>query len=108
VSPDFVNEHTSLRGHSRHGRADYRSALDRFLADFAELHYEVLQLLVDGRRAAAEYRMTFRMLSAGGRPVSVRGVFLFALDDAGLIAHRTDFWDSAQVDRQLADGEPAG
>lgn len=102
VSPDFVNEHTSVRGHSRRGRADYRRALERFLADFADLHYETVQLLVDGPRAALEYLMSFRMLSAGGRPVAVRGVFLFTVDDAGLISHRIDFWDSAQVERQLA------
>jgi hypothetical protein len=45
--------------------------------------------------------MSFRMLPAEGRPVSVRGVFLFRVDAAGLIAHRIDFWDSAVVDRQL-------
>jgi steroid delta-isomerase-like uncharacterized protein len=102
VAEDFVNEHTSARGHSLRGRAAYRSALDRFLADFADLRYDVVQLLVDGDRAAAEYRMSFRMVSAGGRAVSIRGVFLFRVDDAGRIAHRVDFWDSAEVDRQLA------
>jgi ketosteroid isomerase-like protein len=101
VSEDFVNEHTSERGHSRHGRAAYRAALQRFLAEFADLRYEIAQVLVDGDRAAVEYRMSFRMLPAEGRPVSVRGVFLFRVDAAGLIAHRIDFWDSAVVDRQL-------
>lgn len=101
MSDDFVNEHTSERGHSRNGRAAYRAALDRFLADFADLRYEVAHMLIDGDRAAVEYRMSFRMVPAKGRPVSVRGVFLFRVNDAGLIAHRTDFWDSAVVDRQL-------
>jgi ketosteroid isomerase-like protein len=75
--------------------------LERFLADFADLQYEIAQLLVDDDRAAVEYRMTFRMIPVDGRPVSVRGVFLFRVDAAGLIAHRVDFWDSAVVDRQL-------
>lgn len=101
MAEDFVNEHTSERGHSRHGREEYRAALARFLADFADLRYEVAQLLVDGNRAAVEYRMSFRMIPVDGRPVSVRGVFLFRVDAAGLIAHRVDFWDSAVVERQL-------
>jgi SnoaL-like domain len=65
------------------------------------LHYEVAQVLVDDDRAAVEYRMSFRMMPVGGRPVSVRGVFLFRVNATGLIAHRVDFWDSAVVDRQL-------
>lgn len=101
MADDFINEHTSERGRTRHGRAAYRIALDRFLADFADLRYEVEQMLVDDDRAAVEYRMSFRMLPAGARPVAVRGVFLFRVDAAGLIAHRIDFWDSAVVDRQL-------
>lgn len=56
---------------------------------------------MSGDRAAAEYRMSFRMASAGGRPVAIRGVFLFRVDADGRIAHRTDFWDSGEVDRQL-------
>lgn len=102
MAEDFVNEHTSERGHSRRGRADYREALEGFLADFADLRYELAQLIVDGDRAAAEYRLSFRMVPAGDRPVSIRGVFLFRVDGAGRIAHRIDFWDGAEVDRQLA------
>lgn len=56
---------------------------------------------MSGDRAAAEYRMSFRMASAGGRPVAIRGVFLFRVDADGHIAHRTDFWDGSEVDRQL-------
>ena len=101
VAEDFVNEHTSARGHSRYGRTAYRAALDGFLAEFAELHYDLEQLIVSGDRAAAEYRMSFRMASAQGRPVSIRGVFLFRVAADGHIAHRTDFWDGSEVDRQL-------
>jgi hypothetical protein len=32
--------------------------------------------------------------------VSNCGVFLFTVDSDGLIAHRTDYWDSGQVMRQ--------
>jgi steroid delta-isomerase-like uncharacterized protein len=101
VGEEFVNEHTSTMGHSRKGRAEYRAALDGFLAEFGDLHYAADQILVDGDAAAVPYVMTFRMRSAGDRPVRIRGVFVFAVAD-GLIARRTDYWDSGEVQRQLA------
>jgi steroid delta-isomerase-like uncharacterized protein len=104
VSEDFVNEHTSTMGHSRSGRADYRAALTGFLAEFDDLHYDVEDLIVEGDRAAVAYRMSFKMVSAGGSPVSVRGMFRFRVDADGLIAHRIDYWDSGEVRRQLAAG----
>jgi ketosteroid isomerase-like protein len=102
VADDFVNEHTSVLGHSRFGRAAYREALDGFLAGFAGLRYELEDLVVDDDRACAAYRMSFRMVSAGDVPVTVRGVFRFRVDADGLIAHRVDYWDSGEVKRQLA------
>lgn len=101
VAEDFVNEHTSTMGHSRRGRAEYRRALDEFLADFTELNYAAEQVIVDGARIAVPYRMSCRVQSAGGAPLEVRGVFVFAVDETGLISHRTDYWDSAEVRRQL-------
>ena len=100
VADDFVNEHTSTLGHSRRGRAEYRRALGAFLADFGDLRYEVEDVLIDGDRAAVPYRMSFVLRSAGDAPVSVRGVFVFRVE-AGLVAHRTDYWDSGEVKRQL-------
>lgn len=101
VTHDFVNEHTSGTGTSRYGRTEYRGALDGFLADFGELRYDVESAIVDGDRAAVPYRMSFILHTAGNRPVSVRGVFVFVVVD-GLIAHRTDYWDSGEVQRQLS------
>jgi steroid delta-isomerase-like uncharacterized protein len=101
VSEDFVNEHTSTMGHSRSGRARYRAALTGFLAEFDQLHYDVEDLIVEDDRAAVAYRMSFRMVSAGGTPVTVRGIFRFRVDADGLIAHRVDYWDSGEVHRQL-------
>lgn len=103
VSEDFVNEHTSAMGHSRFGRAEYRAALTGFLADFQQLHYDVEDVIVEDERAAVAYRLSFLMTSAGGAPVSVRGVFRFRVDADGRIAHRVDYWDSAEVRRQLPD-----
>jgi steroid delta-isomerase-like uncharacterized protein len=104
VTEDFVNEHTSTMGHSRSGRAQYRTALHAFLAEFDQLHYDVEDLIVEGERAAAAYRMSFRMVSAGGAPVNVRGVFRFRVGTDGLIAHRVDYWDSGEVRKQLDAG----
>lgn len=101
VAEDFVNEHTSSTGQSRRGRAAYRAALTGFLADFGELRYVPERVLVDGAFAAVPYVMTFRMRSAGDRPVRIRGAFLFTVAD-GLVTHRTDYWDGDEVRRQLA------
>ncbi|MDG4772467.1 nuclear transport factor 2 family protein [Solwaraspora sp. WMMD792] len=102
VSPGFVNEHTAALGRTVTGRAAYRARLDGFLAEFADLHYEVEDLLVDGDRAAVAYRMSFRLVSAGRAPVRIRGMFRFEVDADGLIARRVDYWDSAEVHRQIA------
>ncbi|MEU9240358.1 nuclear transport factor 2 family protein [Streptomyces sp. NPDC048385] len=101
VAEDFVNEHTSSTGQSRRGRAAYRAALTGFLAEFGDLRYVPERVLVDGARAAVPYVMTFRMRSAGDRPVRIRGVFLFTVAK-GLVTHRTDYWDGDEVRRQLA------
>ncbi|MFF2850047.1 nuclear transport factor 2 family protein [Streptomyces sp. NPDC058001] len=101
VAEDFVNEHTSSMGHDRRGRAEYRAALTGFLADFGDLRYAPERILVDGGSAAVPYVMTFRMRSAGDRPVRIRGVFVFTVA-GGLITRRTDYWDSGEVRRQLA------
>lgn len=101
VAEDFVNEHTSSMGQSRRGRAAYRAALTGFFENFLDLHYAPERLLVDGESAAVPYVMTFRMRSAGNRPVRIRGVFVFTVV-GGLITRRTDYWDSGEVQRQLA------
>jgi hypothetical protein len=41
---------------------------------------------------------------AGRKPVRVRGVFRFLVSADGLIRHRVDYWDSGEVQRQLAAG----
>jgi ketosteroid isomerase-like protein len=99
VTDDFVNEHTSAQGVSRVGRAAYRAALDGFLTRFRDLHYEVEDTLVEGDRAAVAYRMT---AVVGGRPLSIRGVFRLRVRD-GQVAHRVDYWDGAEVERQIGD-----
>jgi steroid delta-isomerase-like uncharacterized protein len=104
VTEDFHNEHTSTLGHSRHGRAAYRERLPGFLAEFAGLRYTVEDTIVEDDRAAVAYTMTCSWTggpAAVARPVSIRGVFRFRVAD-GLIAHRVDYWDSAEFSRQVA------
>ncbi|MCG5217613.1 nuclear transport factor 2 family protein [Streptosporangium sp. KLBMP 9127] len=97
VTPGFHNEHTSAAGVSLHGRDAYRERLGNFLTEFTDLSYEIEDLLVDGDRAAVPYRMTFRY---GGAPVTIRGMFRFRVAD-GLVAHRVDYWDGAEFERQI-------
>jgi steroid delta-isomerase-like uncharacterized protein len=104
VTEDFENEHTSALGRGLHGRDAYRERLPVFLAEFSGLHYEVEDTIVEDDRAAVAYTMTCSWLGGGGpegRLLSIRGVFRFRV--AGdLIAHRVDYWDSAEFSRQVA------
>jgi steroid delta-isomerase-like uncharacterized protein len=105
VTDDFHNEHTSTLGHSLRGRAAYRERLPVFLGQFAELRYDVEDLIVDGDRAAVAYRMSCRWRDPDDpdgplRAVTIRGVFRFRVAD-GAIAHRVDYWDSGEFQRQI-------
>lgn len=96
VTDDFVNEHTSELGSGLRGRAAYAERLPGFLAQFAALHYEVLDTIVEDDRVAIRYRMT---ANCDGHPIDIPGVMLFRVAD-GLIAQRTDVWDSLTFLRQ--------
>lgn len=102
VAEDFLNEHTATGGQNRHGRAEYRAALTGFLHDFRELTYRPEAVIADGDRVAVPYRMTFSHRPSAGARVDIRGVFVFRVDADGLIAHRLDYWDSAEATRQLS------
>ncbi len=96
VTEDFVNEHTSELGTDLRGRATYAERLPGFLAQFAALHYEVVEAITEGDRVAVRYRMTANF---EGHPLDLPGVMLFTID-AGLVARRTDVWDSMTFLRQ--------
>ena len=104
VTAGFVNEHTSTGGVTRVGRDVYRAALEEFFERFQQLRYEAEEIIVDGDRAAVAYRLTFTAASGDGRrrSVAIRGMFRFRLDGE-LIAHRVDYWDSADYERQIGD-----
>ena len=61
-----------------------------------DLQYEVVDSIVEGNRVAVRYRMT---ANCAGHPIDIPGVMLFEIDD-GLVARRTDVWDSLTFLRQ--------
>lgn len=97
VTEDFVNEHASALGTGCTGRDEYVRRLPSFLERFPELAYHVEQVVEDGDRVAVAYRLT---ATSGEQPVELRGVMLFEIVD-GLIARRTDYWDSLGYLRQI-------
>ena len=105
VTDDFHNEHTSTLGSSSTGRDTYRQRLPGFLAQFAALQYEVIDIIAEDDRAAARYRLTANF---EGHPLDIPGVLLFEIRD-GLVARRTDVWDSLTFLRQTGavDEQPA-
>ena len=96
VTEDFVNEHTSALGSTSNGRDVYRGRLPGFLGQFENLRYDVVETIVEGERAAARYRMTAVYQE---HALDIPGVMLFSTRD-GLIAERTDVWDSLTFLRQ--------
>jgi steroid delta-isomerase-like uncharacterized protein len=101
VAVDFVNEHTSALGTSLRGRSAYRERLPQFFARFDDLHYEVEDFIIDTDRVAVPYAMTCTVRDGGvAHPVRLRGMFRFRIED-GLIAHRVDYWDGTEFERQI-------
>jgi steroid delta-isomerase-like uncharacterized protein len=96
VTDDFVNEHTSALGSGCVGKAEYARRVPGFLASMPELRYEIEDVVADGDRVFAAYTLHARV---NDRAVSVRGAMRFVVRD-GLIAHRTDYWDSLVFQRQ--------
>jgi predicted ester cyclase len=104
VTADFVNDHTAAIGRGCVGRDAYRERLPGFLASFAELRYDIEDVVVDGDRVVAAYIMRARW--QGETPIAVRGVQRLVVRD-GLVARRVDYWDSLvfllQVEPSLRD-----
>jgi steroid delta-isomerase-like uncharacterized protein len=102
VTTDFHNEHTSELGTSSRGREAYRARLASFLAAFDGLHYDIEDVIADDDRVAVAYTLTARCAGPERevRPLRVRGMFRFRVD-GNQVAHRVDYWDSADVTRQL-------
>ena len=96
VTDDFVNEHTAALGSGCEGKIEYLRRLPNFFAAMKHLRYEVEDVLGEGDHAAAAYTMH---AITNDHAVAVRGVMWFVIRD-GLIAKRTDYWDSQVFQRQ--------
>jgi ketosteroid isomerase-like protein len=98
VTDDFVNEHLAELGSGCVGRTEYRRRLPGFLGSFAGARYTVVAigaLDLDGQ-VVARYRFTAEY---DGMPIDLPGVMWFEIRD-GLVARRTDLWDSLTFLRQ--------
>ena len=89
VTDDFQNIQVGLLGTGCVGADTYRERLSGFLAAFTNLKYEVDDLIVDGDKVAAAYKMTF---IDNSRPMQIEGVMIMTMRD-GRIAIRRDYWD---------------
>ena len=61
-----------------------------------DLRYEVEDVVAEGDAVCAAYTLR---TTVNDRPIAVRGVMRFLVRD-GLIAKRTDYWDSLVFQRQ--------
>ncbi len=96
VTEDFVNEHTAALGSGCEGRDEYLRRLPGFIASMPELRYEVEDVVADGNDVCAAYTLRARV---NEREITIRGMMKFVVRD-GLIAKRTDYWDSKVFLRQ--------
>lgn len=96
VTDDFVNEHTAALGSGCEGKAEYARRVPNFLASMPQLRYEVEDVVADGDRVVVAYTLHTRL---NDRDVTVRGVMRFRVRE-GLVAHRTDYWDSLVFQQQ--------
>lgn len=96
VTDDFVNEHTAALGSGCVGKTEYAQRVPGFLASMPGLRYEVEEIIAEGDRVAAAYTLHTHV---NGHDIAVRGMMRFRVE-GGLIAHRTDYWDSLVFQQQ--------
>lgn len=89
VTDDFENIQVGLLGTGCSGAETYAGRLAGFLGAFPNLEYAAEELIVDGDKVAATYKMTF---TDNGRPMEIEGVMIMTIRD-GKIAVRKDYWD---------------
>lgn len=111
VTTDFVNEHLAELGSGCRGRDEYRRRLPGFLSTFVGARYSVVTLAevvetatesdvsIGGVVARYRFAATYE-----GAPIDIPGVMWFEIRD-GLIARRTDLWDSLTFLRQTGQAD---
>lgn len=89
VSEDFCNNQTGELGRGCTGRDAYRQRLVGFLDTFRHLRYEVGEVVCEGDRVAASYRL---FAEDGGKAIEIPGVMMITVLE-GKIISRSDYWD---------------
>lgn len=111
VDPDYVGESDVLPEAVR-GRASYGALLRGYYEAFPDTHYEVEQMLADGRsvvtrlRVTGTHRGTFLGLPGSGRRFAVQLCHVDELRE-GKIARAWYYWDTATMLRQLGIAVPS-
>jgi ketosteroid isomerase-like protein len=102
VAAGFHNEHLSSIASSCIGIDEYRRRLPNFLATFVDRSYAVIEVVEQGTESQAQVvvRYDFTALYEG-MPIDIPGVMWFTVEN-GLIAKRTDVWDSGIFVAQTA------
>ncbi len=100
VTADFVNEHLSELGSGCVGRDEYRRRLADFLSMFARTRYSIVTIVETAAPNAGQVVVRYRFEATyDGTPIDIPGIMWFDVT-GGLIARRTDLWDSLSFLRQ--------
>lgn len=107
VSDEFHNEHLSALGSDSRGRAEYRTRLPGFLAQFPTRRYDIERVVEQEREGGTDVVVGYVLHAVhDGTEVSVPGIMWLTVAD-GLIERRTDCWDSLVFLRQTDGGDDA-
>jgi steroid delta-isomerase-like uncharacterized protein len=89
------------------GRQAMRDAVAAYLAAFSDLHVEVQEPIVDGDRAAQEWRVTgthdgeLMGIAPTGRSISLPGCGVAVLGPDGLLVRGANYWNAGAMLQQL-------
>ena len=103
--PDFVNEHLSELGSGCESRDEYRRRLVGFLSTFVGARYTVVALAETSSPDDNDVIVRYRFEATyEATPIDIPGIMWFTVRD-GLVARRTDLWDSLTFLRQTGQAD---
>ena len=105
VTPDFVNEHLSELGSGCESRDEYRRRLPGFLSTFVGARYTIVALAETSAPDDNDVIVRYRFEATyEATPIDIPGIMWFTVHD-GLVARRTDLWDSLTFLRQTGQAD---
>ena len=105
VTVDFVNEHLSELGSGCEGRDEYRRRLHSFLSTFVGVRYTIAALAEASPPNGSDVVVRYRFHATyEATPIDIPGIMWFSIRD-GLVARRTDLWDSLTFLRQTGQAD---